>query len=106
MTSRCVAWCSAARHSTSTAGQWYTRHPHDAPVLVNMYGITETTVHVTMSRSARHCASGTGSVIGRGIPGLRVLVLDDDLSPVAPGVTGEVYVAGHRSPVATSPGRG
>ncbi len=27
--------------------EWYTRHPQDAPVLVNMYGITETTVHVT-----------------------------------------------------------
>src|SRR5207302_6788569 len=28
-------------------GPWYRRHDDDAPVLVNMYGITETTVHVT-----------------------------------------------------------
>src|SRR5690606_800396 len=26
---------------------WYSRHPEDAPTLVNMYGITETTVHVS-----------------------------------------------------------
>ncbi|WP_449066847.1 AMP-binding protein, partial [Planomonospora algeriensis] len=27
--------------------EWYDRRPQDAPLLVNMYGITETTVHVT-----------------------------------------------------------
>ena len=26
---------------------WYSRHPHNAPKLINMYGITETTVHVS-----------------------------------------------------------
>ncbi|WP_433273364.1 non-ribosomal peptide synthase/polyketide synthase [Actinosynnema sp. CS-041913] len=54
--------------------------------LINMYGITETTVHVTYTP-----ADGT---IGEPIPDLRVYVLDDDLQPVPPGVTGEMYVAG------------
>ncbi|MEU5692153.1 non-ribosomal peptide synthase/polyketide synthase [Actinosynnema sp. NPDC020468] len=54
--------------------------------LVNMYGITETTVHVTHTP-----ADGS---IGVPIPDLRVYVLDEDLRPVPPGVTGEMYVAG------------
>ncbi|MCE7000690.1 non-ribosomal peptide synthase/polyketide synthase [Saccharothrix sp. S26] len=54
--------------------------------LVNMYGITETTVHVTWTP-----ADGS---IGVPIPDLRVYVLDDELQPVAPGVVGEMFVAG------------
>ncbi|MCO5994849.1 non-ribosomal peptide synthetase [Actinoallomurus rhizosphaericola] len=74
---------------------WYSRHADDAPVLVNMYGITETTVHVTYAPlDAASAAAGTGSVIGGAIPDLRVYVLDAALRPVPPGVTGELYVAG------------
>ncbi|MEU4805249.1 amino acid adenylation domain-containing protein [Actinosynnema sp. NPDC023587] len=54
--------------------------------LINMYGITETTVHVTYTE-----ADGS---IGVPIPDLRVYVLDEDLQPVPPGVPGEMYVAG------------
>ncbi|MGW4109866.1 amino acid adenylation domain-containing protein [Actinosynnema sp. NPDC004786] len=54
--------------------------------LVNMYGITETTVHVTWTP-----ADGS---IGVPIPDLRVYVLDEDLKPVPAGVPGEMYVAG------------
>jgi amino acid adenylation domain-containing protein/non-ribosomal peptide synthase protein (TIGR01720 family) len=76
--------------------EWYTRHPQDAPVLVNMYGITETTVHVTglpLTQAAvgdRTQASGVGHVI----PDLRAYVLDAGLRLVPPGATGELYVAG------------
>nr|APD72137.1 non-ribosomal peptide synthetase 6 [Streptomyces sp.] len=74
---------------------WYARHPDTAPVLANMYGITETTVHVTyLALNASVAASARGSIIGAGIPDLRVYVLDDRLRPVPPGVTGELYVAG------------
>ncbi|ARX89129.1 peptide synthetase [Streptomyces alboflavus] len=74
---------------------WYDRHAEDAPTLVNMYGITETTVHVThfpLDRAT--AAAATSSTIGVNIPDLRVYVLDDRLQPVPPGVTGEMYVAG------------
>ncbi|MFF9061878.1 amino acid adenylation domain-containing protein, partial [Streptomyces sp. NPDC014882] len=75
--------------------EWYGRHREDAPRLVNMYGITETTVHVThRALDAGDAASATGSLIGRPIPDLRVHVLDDRLTPVPTGVTGEMYVAG------------
>ncbi|WP_279433675.1 amino acid adenylation domain-containing protein [Actinomadura sp. KC345] len=74
---------------------WYARHAEDAPALVNMYGITETTVHVTYLALDRvHAATAQGSVIGAGIPDLKVYVLDDRLQPVPAGVAGELYVAG------------
>ncbi|MFE5329746.1 amino acid adenylation domain-containing protein [Embleya sp. NPDC056575] len=74
---------------------WYERHADDAPRLVNMYGITETTVHVSYHPLDRaSAAAGTASTIGVNIPDLRVYVLDRYLQPVPPGVSGEMYVAG------------
>ncbi|MFC5754850.1 condensation domain-containing protein, partial [Actinomadura rugatobispora] len=75
--------------------EWYSRHGDEAPVLVNMYGITETTVHVSYQRLDRaFAATAAGSVVGTGIPDLRVYVLDGRLQPVPAGVVGELYVAG------------
>ncbi|MFI0812147.1 non-ribosomal peptide synthase/polyketide synthase [Streptomyces echinatus] len=71
---------------------WYERHPDDAPRLVNMYGITETTVHVTYAALDR--AGNDAGQIGAAVPDLRTYVLDAHLRPVAPGVPGELYVAG------------
>ncbi|MFE7048784.1 amino acid adenylation domain-containing protein, partial [Streptomyces californicus] len=74
---------------------WYDRHPDDSPVLVNMYGITETTVHVTHHALDRVSAATTAnSVVGVGIPDLNVYVLDQGLQPVPTGTTGELYVSG------------
>ncbi|MFC5181381.1 non-ribosomal peptide synthetase [Actinomadura harenae] len=74
---------------------WYSRHADDAPTLVNMYGITETTVHVSyVALDRAYAATASGSVIGVGIPDLRVSVLDERLQPVPAGVVGEMYVAG------------
>ncbi|MEV5427837.1 non-ribosomal peptide synthase/polyketide synthase [Streptomyces sp. NPDC052701] len=74
---------------------WYARHPDTAPRLVNMYGITETTVHVTHAPLDRATAgAGAASPIGTGIPDLRIHVLDDDLALLPPGAVGEMYVAG------------
>ncbi|WP_229864715.1 amino acid adenylation domain-containing protein, partial [Streptomyces djakartensis] len=76
--------------------EWYRRHPADAPRLVNMYGITETTVHVTYAPLGAEDAE-TGphrGVIGETIPDLGAYVLDAGLRPVPPGVVGELYVAG------------
>jgi amino acid adenylation domain-containing protein/non-ribosomal peptide synthase protein (TIGR01720 family) len=79
----------------SRLGSWYRRHRDDAPVLVNMYGITETTVHVTyLALDAGIAALARGSVVGEPIPDLRTYVLDADLRPAPPGVPGELYVAG------------
>ncbi|SDT38052.1 nonribosomal peptide synthetase DhbF [Streptomyces sp. TLI_053] len=74
---------------------WYERHADDAPTLVNMYGITETTVHVSyVALDRASAAASSSSTIGVNIPDLRIYVLDQYLQPVPPGVTGEMYVAG------------
>ncbi|WP_156520527.1 non-ribosomal peptide synthetase, partial [Rhodococcus sp. EPR-157] len=76
-------------------GRWYARHPEDSPTLVNMYGITETTVHVShLPLTEEFAASASASVIGQAIPGLTVSVRDNRLRLVPPGVVGEMYVAG------------
>ncbi|WP_440901832.1 amino acid adenylation domain-containing protein, partial [Actinosynnema sp.] len=74
---------------------WYFRHADDAPALVNMYGITETTVHVTHTALDRSRAvPGAPSDIGAAIPDLRAHVLDARLKPVPNGVTGELHISG------------
>ncbi|MEV4091322.1 amino acid adenylation domain-containing protein [Streptosporangium saharense] len=79
----------------SRLADWYGRHPDDAPVLVNMYGITETTVHVSYRALDAVTAEGQSrSLIGAAIPSLRVHVLDSALRPVPVGVAGELFVAG------------
>ncbi|WP_461087881.1 amino acid adenylation domain-containing protein, partial [Streptomyces deserti] len=89
---RAVVFAGEALEPARLAG-WWERYGEDGPRLVNMYGITETTVHVTHHRLAAD--EGTdGSVIGRGLAGLSVHVLDEWLRPVPVGVTGELYVAG------------
>ncbi|GHG32183.1 MULTISPECIES: non-ribosomal peptide synthase/polyketide synthase [Amycolatopsis] len=71
---------------------WFVRHGDRAPRLVNMYGITETTVHVT--EHDLESDQDTPGVIGTALPDLRAYVLDPDLDPVPAGVPAELYVAG------------
>jgi amino acid adenylation domain-containing protein len=74
---------------------WYQRHSERSPLLVNMYGITETTVHVTYRPlSLADVEAGSGSMIGEPIPDLDLYVLDPRGEPVPPGVPGELYVGG------------
>ncbi|MER7578465.1 amino acid adenylation domain-containing protein [Kitasatospora sp. NPDC097691] len=73
---------------------WWRRHPPGRPVLVNMYGITETTVHVTWQVLDEERIETGSSPIGRALPGYRALVLDAHGEPVPVGVPGELYVGG------------
>ncbi|MFE9686822.1 amino acid adenylation domain-containing protein [Streptomyces sp. NPDC006285] len=74
---------------------WYARPAHKRARLVNMYGITETTVHVTLQELGPDAPrSRTGSVIGHALPHLGLSVLDERLRPVPDGVPGELYVTG------------
>jgi amino acid adenylation domain-containing protein len=73
---------------------WFERHGDQLPQLVNMYGITETTVHVTYRPLSKADLNGTASVIGRPIPDLQVYVLNEQLQPVPIGIPGEMYVGG------------
>jgi amino acid adenylation domain-containing protein/non-ribosomal peptide synthase protein (TIGR01720 family) len=74
---------------------WCDRHGDQQPQLINMYGITETTVHVTYRRiTIADIEGGSGSVIGRPIPDLQVYILDEHQQPVPIGIPGELYVGG------------
>ena len=74
---------------------WIGRHGDAGPRLVNMYGITETTVHVTYRPlSAADAARGSGSPIGRPIPDLGVRLVDAGGGTVPIGVAGELLVGG------------
>jgi amino acid adenylation domain-containing protein len=74
---------------------WYARHPDTTPVVINGYGITETTVFDTFRRLDSSLAvPGTASLIGDAIADLRASVLDDDLLPVTPGKAGELHLSG------------
>ncbi|MDF2825380.1 MAG: Peptide synthetase, partial [Mycobacterium sp.] len=79
---------------TSRLTRWYEKHSPHAPELVNMYGITETCVHVS-HRPLTATDPGRGdSVIGDALPGLQIHLLDGNMAPVPIGVTGEMYIAG------------
>ncbi|GHJ47519.1 hypothetical protein Cs7R123_48610 [Catellatospora sp. TT07R-123] len=63
--------------------------------LINMYGITETTVHSTFA-DVTDLPAGTGGAtfVGRALPHLRARLVDADLREVAPGEPGEILLAG------------
>ena len=74
---------------------WFTKHGDRQPQLINMYGITETTVHVSYYPLSRADAEADqGSLIGRPIPDLGVYILDQHRQLVPIGVKGELYVGG------------
>jgi amino acid adenylation domain-containing protein len=74
---------------------WFDRHGDQSPQLVNMYGITETTVHVTYRPlNAADLSTHRGSFIGVRIPDLELYVLDQNQNLVPVGVPGELYVGG------------
>ncbi|WP_263976330.1 non-ribosomal peptide synthetase [Streptomyces sp. NK08204] len=73
---------------------WFTT-PGPRPALVNMYGITETTVHVTLRTITEEDVHGAvRSPIGRPLAGQHGYVLDAWGRLVPPGSVGELYVSG------------
>ncbi|WP_148294319.1 amino acid adenylation domain-containing protein, partial [Azospirillum sp. B506] len=82
---------------------WFDRFGDVRPRLVNMYGITETTVHVTHrplsvadlpAPGAAEARSEAGAPVGMPLGDLRWYFLDRHLQPVPPGVAGEIHVGG------------
>lgn len=73
---------------------WFERFGDTAPRLVNMYGITETTVHVTLRPLGLADLDGRGSAIGAPLDDLDLYLLDAVMQPVPVGVEGELYVGG------------
>jgi aryl carrier-like protein len=90
---RHVVFGGEALHFGSLAA-WYQRLGDQSPRLVNMYGITETTVHVTYRPLSKADVTEPASLIGEPIGDLALYLLDPHGQPVPRGVVGEMYVGG------------
>ncbi|MFC4859233.1 amino acid adenylation domain-containing protein [Actinophytocola glycyrrhizae] len=79
--------------SVPSVENWFERWGAEQPTLLNMYGITECTVHSTVER-LRPMTSEHRIRIGAGLPDTPIFVVDDRLRPVPDGVPGELLVGG------------
>ena len=77
-----------------TLQAWFERFGDERPALTNMYGITETTVHVTHRRLQAADCELDASPIGEAISDLQIDLLDERQQPVRDGETGEIWVRG------------
>ena len=73
---------------------WFKHHREPHLQLINMYGITETTIHVTYQPISSKDLNMSGSIIGAPIPDLQIYILDQSMQPVPVNVPGEIYVGG------------
>jgi amino acid adenylation domain-containing protein len=73
---------------------WFDRYPEYDCRVVNMFGITETTVHVTAETLTRRHALERSRSVGRPLPGWHVYVMDSEQRMVPPGIAGEICVGG------------
>lgn len=75
------------------AGDWL--DGSGTPEIINMYGITEGTVHTTFRPLAKGDVTGAPySAIGRPLPGRRVYLLDSAFRQVPTGAIGEIHLGG------------
>nr|WP_137726431.1 non-ribosomal peptide synthetase [Prescottella subtropica] len=73
---------------------WLGRRVGDGSALISVYGITETAVFLTGAVLDTRTAAAPGNLVGRGLPGVRLYLLDRRLRPVPSGVVGEIYAGG------------
>jgi len=73
---------------------WFDAYGDATPQVINMYGITETTVHVTLRRMTRADLAQPHSPIGLPLADLQVHLLDAGGAAVAPGEPGEMVITG------------
>ncbi len=80
----------------SDVASWLDRAVAPRADVVNMYGITETTVHVTYCRLDAGVLAefDEGTPIGRPLPHLGISLRSEDGRPVGPGQAGEIWVSG------------
>lgn len=78
----------------ATLRPWFDRYGDLSPRVVNMYGITETTVHVTHRDMTAFDCDAAHSPIGKPLRDLKVHLLDNAMRPVPAGDVGEMYVGG------------
>jgi tyrocidine synthetase-3 len=72
---------------------WTNRYKHTK--LINMYGITETTVHVTFKEITKKDVDINLNNIGRPLPTMTTYIMDKNSRLLPIGITGELCVGGH-----------
>ena len=93
-----LLWCGEP-FPTPALIYWMKRLPHVS--FTNLYGPTETTIASSYYRVPECPADNKQLIpIGTACEGEELLVLDDDLKPLAPGEVGQLYIGG----VGLSPG--
>jgi amino acid adenylation domain-containing protein len=88
---RRVMWCGEV-FPVSGLRYWMTRLPHVS--FTNLYGPTETTIASSYYTVASPPSDDTVIPIGRACSTEALLVLDQDMKPVAPGEIGDLYIGG------------
>lgn len=73
---------------------WYRRYPGSVCRLINMYGITETTVHVTQQVFTPAMAVAGNKTVGSALPGWSISVRNTQGAVQPLGVAGEIWVGG------------
>lgn len=73
---------------------WFERHGDELPQLVNIYGVTETTIFATIRALQKADVKTTASFIGQPMPNSQIYLLDKYQQPVPIGVVGEIYIGG------------
>lgn len=74
---------------------WMERQGDQRPQLVNTYAITETVGQIAVRRLTwTDVNQSSGNLLGRCLPDMQVRVLDEEMTPVPAGATGEFYIAG------------
>ena len=73
---------------------WYESQRKNNSQLVNMYGITEITVHATYQPVSEALTDSQQSLIGKALPDLKIYILDRELNLVPKGIPGELHIAG------------
>jgi amino acid adenylation domain-containing protein/thioester reductase-like protein len=88
---------------------WFSSRNAQMTQLINLYGITETTVHVTHTLITKDTLTEHHSPIGRPLDDLAICLLDENQEMVPIGISGEIYVGGagvargyYQDPILTS----
>ncbi|WP_444997367.1 amino acid adenylation domain-containing protein [Aliikangiella sp. IMCC44359] len=73
---------------------WFKMHRNKGPKLINMYGITETTVHVTYREILEADIKTSASIIGQPLSDLTGYVCNEFMTLQPVGAVGELYIGG------------
>ena len=90
---RCLLF-AGERLDFQSLSPWLARYGATRPILVNLLGLTETTVYSTAYTLTDADAGASHSCVGRPLPGMSALILDESLAPVTDGKEGELYLSG------------